>query len=138
MEITDYSKEYKEKPSVGKHSALFPKNIFCDITSATGCTGRHNNVNVFFYLVQSLHAIVKHCIWQNANMFILFQQDQRTLKYFYKTHCHRDMDFDDFKNFCYKAWDKPYRFVVINLWVWYGRYWAYYTDAYTLRSYLDK
>ena len=25
------------------------------------CMGRHNNINVF-YLVQSLHAIAKHCI----------------------------------------------------------------------------
>src|SRR6266496_171294 len=37
------------------------------------CRGRHNNVNVF-YLVQSLHAIAKHCIRQNANIFILFHQ----------------------------------------------------------------
>ena len=35
MEVTNYSKEYKEKPSVGKHSAIFPKNIFCVIASAT-------------------------------------------------------------------------------------------------------
>ena len=37
MEITDYSKEYKEKPLVGKHSALFSKNIFCVIAGATSC-----------------------------------------------------------------------------------------------------
>ena len=37
MELTDYSKEYEEIPSVGKHSALFPKNIFCDNVEAMGC-----------------------------------------------------------------------------------------------------
>ena len=37
MEVTDYSKEYKDKPLVGKHSALFPKNWFCVIAGATGC-----------------------------------------------------------------------------------------------------
>ena len=36
MEVTNYSKEYKEKPSVGKHSAIFPKNIFCVMAGATG------------------------------------------------------------------------------------------------------
>ena len=37
MDIIDYSTEYKEKPSVGKHLAMFPKNIFCVIAGATGC-----------------------------------------------------------------------------------------------------
>ena len=37
MEITDYSKEYEETLSVGKHSALFPTNIFCVIAGAAGC-----------------------------------------------------------------------------------------------------
>ena len=36
------------------------------------CSGRHNNVNVF-YLEQSLHKIAKHCIRENANIFILFK-----------------------------------------------------------------
>src|SRR6266581_1375307 len=50
------------------------------------CRGRHNNINVF-YLVQSLHAIAKHCIRQNANIFVLFHQDKKTLKYYHETHC---------------------------------------------------
>ena len=47
------------------------------------CRGRHNNVNVF-YLCQSLPKIQKHCIRENANVFILFHQDDKTLKYFDK------------------------------------------------------
>ena len=43
------------------------------------CRGRHNNVSVF-YLSQSLHKIAKHCLKENANMFILFKQDDKTLK----------------------------------------------------------
>ena len=42
------------------------------------CRGRH------FYLCQSLHKIAKHCIRENANMFILFKQDDKTMKYFHK------------------------------------------------------
>ena len=45
------------------------------------CRGRHNNVNVF-YLCQSLHKIAKHCIRENANIFILFKQDDKTSKIF--------------------------------------------------------
>ena len=94
----------------------------------------------FFYLVQSLQAVAIHCVRQNVNIFILFRQDQETLKYFHETHCHGAIDFEEFKSFCYKAWDKPYGFVVINLWddARYGRYWSNYTDVYTPRSYLDK
>jgi len=36
------------------------------------CRGRHNDVSVF-YLCQSLHTIAKHCIRENANMFIQFK-----------------------------------------------------------------
>jgi len=242
MEIIDYSKEYEETPSVGSHSKIFPKNIFCVIAGATGCgktmlltnllrqentlnfrdiyiycptlhqkayknlrkyyegqekasekkyreltkkeisikyahffdtdetikdpkeldpnfnhimvfddvmlqdqklikeyfcTGRHNNVNIF-YLVQSLHKIQKHCIRENANMFILFKQRDKTLQYFYEDCISGDMDFEEFKLFCYKAWSKPHGFVVINLWdeAIYGRYWDNYTEVYTPRSFL--
>ena len=100
------------------------------------CRGRHNNVNVF-YLVQSLHAIAKHCIRQNANIFILFHQDKKTLKYFYDTNCSGDMDFKEFEAFCNLAWTKKHGFVVINLWddAYCGRYWLNYTDLYIPNKY---
>jgi Poxvirus A32 protein len=74
--------------------------------------GRHNNVNVF-YLCQSMYKIAKHCIRQNANVFILFYQDDKTLKYFHETHS-GDMDFKEFKAFCDSAWAKKHGFVLIN------------------------
>ena len=79
------------------------------------CRGRHNNVSVF-YLCQSLHKIAKHCIRENANMFILFKQDDKTLKYFHETHISGDMDFPEFKHFCDAAWSRKHGFVVINIW----------------------
>lgn len=78
------------------------------------CRGRHNNVNVF-YLCQSLHKIQKHCIRDNANAFILFHQDSKTLKYFYDTHISGDMSFDEFQNFCNESWGNKHGFVVLNL-----------------------
>ena len=77
--------------------------------------------------------IAKHCIRENANMFILFKQDDKTLKYFHETHISGDMDFKEFKSFCDHAWEKKYGFVVINLWDddYCGKYWANYNAVYT-------
>ena len=79
------------------------------------CRGRHNNINVF-YLCQSLHRLKKHGIRQNANIFILFRQDGKTLKYFYDTEISSDMSFQEFSEFCDSAWKKEYGYVVINIW----------------------
>ena len=96
------------------------------------CRGRHNNVSVF-YLCQSLHKIAKHCIRENANIFILFKQDDKTLKYFHETHISGDIDFKEFKQFCDGAWSKKHGFVVINIWddAYCGRYWDIYNKVYT-------
>ena len=101
------------------------------------CRGRHNNVNVF-YLCQSLLKIAKHCIRDNANVYILFHQDDKTLKYFHETHISGDMNFTEFKSFCDKAWDKKHGFIVINLWEepFCGRYIQNYETIYTPNKYL--
>lgn len=78
------------------------------------CQGRHSNCNVF-YLNQSVHMTKKHGIRQNANVFILFAQDEKTLKYFYETYCSADMPFEEFKKFCEDAWLKNYGYIVINV-----------------------
>ncbi|HLX53058.1 MAG TPA: ATPase/DNA packaging protein [Aquella sp.] len=95
------------------------------------CRGRHNNVNVF-YLVQSLHKISKHCIRENANIFILFHQDDKTLRYFHETHISGDMPWDEFKRFCGNAWNRKHGFVVINLFEdpYCGRYLDNYKSLY--------
>ena len=101
------------------------------------CAGRHNNVNMF-YLCQSLHQLPKHGIRQNANIFILFEQDQKTLKYFHETNISVDMDFEEFKTFCEKAWTQKYGFVVINVKeeAFWGKYISNYTVNYTPNKYL--
>jgi GTPase SAR1 family protein len=107
-----------------------------DIIKQYFCQGRHSNVNVF-YLCQSLHKLAKHCIRDNANMFILFRQDDKTLKYFYETHISGDMEFAEFKNFCDGAWMKKHGFVVINIWddAYCGRYWANYKSIFIPKNY---
>lgn len=100
------------------------------------CRGRHNNVSVF-YLCQSLHKIAKHCIRDNANVFVLFHQDDKTLKYFHETHVSGDMPFKEFKDFCDKAWSSEHGHAVVNLWEqpYCGRYLANYQDIYVPLKY---
>ena len=234
MEIIDYSKKFKKNESTGKHSYLFPQNIFCIIAGHTGCgktnllvnmlmkentlnysdvyvysstlhqpayeylkdyykrieflvqteckksvkiahfyhadedilnpselatktnhimvfddvmnedqtvikdyfcRGRHNNVNVF-YLCQSLNKIAKHCIKDNANIFILFKQHEKTLKYFHECHISGDMLYKEFQQLCKLAWKEEHGFVVINLWdkIDAGRYWVNYKNIYVPKT----
>ena len=134
-EIVDPSMLNKDK----NHIMIFDDVMLKDQTVIKEyfCKGRHNNVSVF-YLCQSLHKISKHCIRENANMFILFKQDDKTLKYFHETHISGDMDFEEFKQFCQKAWDKKHGFVVINIWddAYCGRYWNNYNKIYIAKKYL--
>ena len=90
-----------------KHIMIFDDVMNADQTIIKDyfCKGRHNNVNIF-YLCQSLH---KHCIRENANVFILFHQDDKTMKYFHETHISGDMDFKEFKKFYDSACGKKFR-----------------------------
>jgi hypothetical protein len=128
-DLVDPSKLSKDQ----NHIMIFDDVMMSDQTAIKKyfCSGRHNNVNVF-YLVQSLHKIAKHCIRENANTFILFRQDDKTLKYFHETHIAGDMDFKEFKTFCDNAWNKTHGFVVINIWddPYCGRYWDNYTNIF--------
>ena len=101
------------------------------------CKGRHNNVNIF-YLCQSLHKIAKHCIRENANVFILFHQDDKTLKYFHETHISGDMDFKEFKTFCDSSWSQKHGFAVINKWEnpYCGRFVKNYEEIYVPQKYI--
>jgi hypothetical protein len=59
--------------------------------------------------------IPKHSISDNANVFILFRQDEKTLKYFYAMHASSDMEFKELKSFCDEAWNDKHGYVVVNL-----------------------
>ena len=94
----DEIKNPSELDTKTNHVMVFDDVMLSDQTKIKEyfCRGRHNNVNVF-YLCQSLHKIAKHCIRDNANVFILFHQDDKTLKYFHETHVSGDMDSKNLK-----------------------------------------
>ncbi len=65
------------------------------------CRHKKNNV---FYICQTYVKIPKHLIRDNANLIIIFQQDELNLKHIYSDHVNTDMSFETFREICTKAW----------------------------------
>jgi len=75
--------------------------------------GRHNKVDIF-YLAQSYSKVPKQLIRDNANLIVLFKQDETNLKHVYNEHCSGDMTYAQFKHFCNACWTRNrFAFVVI-------------------------
>lgn len=75
--------------------------------------GRHKSIDCFL-LGQTYTDIPKRGIRDNANMVILFRQDERNMRYVYNDHVNTDMHFETFKKMCAKAWNKDkYGFLVV-------------------------
>lgn len=78
------------------------------------CMSRHKNVDCF-YLSQSYTHIPKHLIRENANLIILFKQDNMNLKHIFNDFgISVDMTFQTFQYICQKAWNERYGFLVID------------------------
>jgi len=75
--------------------------------------GRHNKIDIF-YLAQSYSKVPKQLIRDNANLIVLFKQDETNLKHVYNEHCSGDMTYTQFKHFCVTCWNRDrFAFVVI-------------------------
>lgn len=75
--------------------------------------GRHENVDCF-YLCQTYARIPKHLVRDNANLLILFKQDDMNLKHVYNDHVNTDMTYADFKTLCSSCWTDKYGFLLID------------------------
>nr|DAC81440.1 TPA_asm: FtsK [Spodoptera moth adintovirus 1] len=75
--------------------------------------GRHKYIDCF-YLNQTYSKIPKQLIRDNANLIILFKQDEINLKHIYEEHVNTDMSWVQFREMCSKIWNDPFSFVVIN------------------------
>lgn len=76
------------------------------------CMGRHKKIDSF-YLCQTYTHIPKHLIRDNANVLIIFKQDDMNLKHIYDDHVTTDMPFSQFKDVCSECWKDRYGFLVI-------------------------
>lgn len=104
-------------PNEAKPNSVF---LFDDVIHDKGnviknyfSMGRHNFIDCF-YLCQTYTRIPKHLIRDNANLLVLFKQDDLNLKHVYEDHVNSDMTFSEFHGICSKCWDVPFSFLVIN------------------------
>lgn len=75
--------------------------------------GRHKSIDCI-YICQTYARIPKHLLRDNANMIVLFKQDEMNLIHVYKDHVCTDMSFEKFKDICSICWQDKYGFLVIN------------------------
>lgn len=76
--------------------------------------GRHKKINVF-YLCQTYSKIPKQLIRDNANVIVIFCQDEHNLKLIFRDHVIPDLTFELFKEICSKAWSERKKgFLVID------------------------
>lgn len=104
-------------PSAAKQNSVFIfDDVACDKQDkmrAYFSMGRHNGVDCF-YLCQSYSRIPKQLIRDNANLIMVYQQDDLNLRHIYEDHVTTDMTFQKFKELCRECWKDKYGFVVIN------------------------
>lgn len=75
--------------------------------------GRHRGLDCF-YLCQTYSRIPKQLVRDNANMILLFKQDDLNLKHAYDDHVNTDMSWENFQKMCKKCWSETYAFLVID------------------------
>lgn len=105
------------KPNEAMENSLFIfDDVACDkqdIIREYFSMGRHRAIDSF-YLCQTYTRIPKHLIRDNANLIVLFKQDDMNLKHVYTDHVGADMTYNEFKNMCAYCWRNKYGFLVIN------------------------
>ena len=104
-------------PSSAKPNSIFIfDDVACDKQNNIRnyyCQGRHSGVDVF-YLCQSYAQVPKHLIRDNANLLVVFKQDNLNFKRLYDDHVNSDMTLKEFKSICDHCWNRKYGFIVID------------------------
>lgn len=99
-----------------KNSIFIFDDVSCDkqdVIRDYFSMGRHSLVDCF-YLCQTYTRIPKQLIRDNANLLLLFKQDETNLKHAYEDHVNTDMTFSEFKTICSLCWNDKYSFLVID------------------------
>lgn len=103
---------------VKPNSIFIFDDVICDKQNnirAYFCMGRHKGVDCF-YLSQSYAHIPKHLIRENANLIVLFRQDDMNLRHVFNDFgISSDMTFDQFKEMCARCWSEKYGFLVVDI-----------------------
>ena len=96
--------------------------IFDDMLGAKNCSqidefftrGRHEDLDVY-YISQGYFALPRQSIRNNSDRIILFKQTLRDVQSMYYDIGAYDMNYDEFKEMCHKAWDERYNYLCIDM-----------------------
>lgn len=104
-------------PSNAKCNTIFIfDDVACDnqnVIRQYFSMGRHKLIDCL-YLCQTYSRIPKILIRDNANLIILFKQDEMNLKHVYNDHIGSDMNYNQFRDICSFCWRDKYGFILIN------------------------
>ena len=76
--------------------------------------GRHEVLDVY-YISQSYFGLPRKSIRNNSDRLILFKQTLRDVQSMYYDIGAYDMNYDEFKQMCHKAWDEKYNYLCIDM-----------------------
>ena len=76
--------------------------------------GRHEDIDVY-YISQSYFALPRQSIRNSSDRLILFKQTLRDVQSMYFDIGAYDMNYDEFKQMCHKAWDEKYNYLCIDM-----------------------
>ena len=75
--------------------------------------GRHNNIDIY-YISQSYFHLPKNTIRNNSNIIILFKQTLRDIILLFQDIAGLDMNLEEWKQLCRKAWENDYDYLQID------------------------
>ena len=76
--------------------------------------GRHEDLDVY-YISQSYFALPRQSIRNNSDRLILFKQTFRDVQSMHYDIGAYDMNYDEFKQMCHKAWDERFNYLCIDI-----------------------
>ena len=75
--------------------------------------GRHHSIDIY-YISQSYFHLPKNTIRNNSNIIILFKQTLRDIILLFHDIAGLDMNLEEWKSLCRKAWEKDYDYLQID------------------------
>lgn len=98
------------------HSVIIFDDVACENQANMRdyfAMGRHKFIDSF-YLNQTYSKVPKQLVRDNANLLVLFKQDDINLRHVYDEHVGTDMTWAEFREMCSKVWCNPFSYLVIN------------------------
>ena len=89
--------------------------------------GRHNNIDIY-YKYQSYFHLIKNTIRKISNNIVLYKQTVRDITRLFHDIAGLDMNLEEWKVLCRKAWENDYAYLQID------RFSKIGEDRYTIRN----